>query len=67
MAAPKKPAKAEAPGELLVMVAKESVKYRGKRHLPGETLLALADDVVGLVADGLAEIADVPDEGVDKP
>lgn len=67
MVAPKKPAKAEAPGERLVMVAKESVKYGGKRHLPGEALLALPDDVDGLIADGLAAIADVPDEGVDKP
>lgn len=63
--APASPVAPSVPAELLVMVAKESVKYGGKRHLPGDPLLALPDDVDGLIANGLAAIADVPDEVVD--
>lgn len=55
MAPPKKSAAAEA--EKVALVATESVKYGGKRHLPGDRLLALPDDVDGLIAAGLAEVA----------
>lgn len=60
MAPPKKPTVAEA--EKVVMVATESVKYGGKRHLPGDPLLALPDDVEGLIAAGLAEVAPVEEK-----
>lgn len=50
-----------APAELVVMVAKEPVKYGGKRHLPGDPLLALPDDLPGLIDAGLAEVADLPE------
>ena len=55
------PAAPAAPAELLVMVAREPVKYGGKRHQPGEALLALPDDVDGLIAAGLAEIDGTPE------
>lgn len=51
-----------APAELVVMVAKEPVKYGGKRHLPGDPLLALPDDLPGLIDAGLAEVADIQED-----
>lgn len=44
------------------MVAVESVKYAGKRHLPGEPLLADPEDVEALLAAGLADVAELPEE-----
>lgn len=71
MAPPKSKAAKAAPGEpveMIVMVAKESVKYGGKRHMPDDPLLALTDDVDGLIAAGLADIAEVPEEApVEEP
>lgn len=55
-------AAAESPAERVVMVALESVKYAGKRHLPGEPLLADPEDVEALVAGGLAALAELPEE-----
>lgn len=50
------------PAELVVMEALESVKYRGKRHVSGDALLAVPDDVPGLIGAGLAKVADVAEE-----
>jgi|GEM_PF-3988903 len=51
-----------APSELVVMEALESVKYGGKRHQPGDPLLALPDDVDDLIGRNLAKIADIAEE-----
>ncbi len=66
MAGAKKTAQAAPPaaseaGERVVMVVLEPVKYGGKRHQPGDTLLAMPDDVEGLTESGLAEAADIPE------
>jgi hypothetical protein len=63
----KKVAASVAPEELVVMTAKESVKYGGKRHLPGDQLLALPDDVEWLTNDGLAEVAEVVEVEKEEP
>lgn len=73
MAPPKKVAKAasaaqEATVEYVVMVAKEPINHDGQPAKPGETFLALPDDIDGLIAAGLADIAEVPEEApVEEP
>lgn len=67
MAPPKKVAKAApaAPGdpvEYVVLVALEPINHDGQLAMPGTTFMALPDDVEGLIAAGLADIAEVAEE-----
>ncbi|WP_306603925.1 hypothetical protein [Azonexus sp.] len=63
-AAPAKAASSAADdAALVVMAVLEPLKYRGKRYLPGEPLLAVPDDLPALIDAGLAEVADLTEAG----
>jgi hypothetical protein len=49
--------------ERVLMTAIEPVKYAGKRLAPGDPLAVDPDEVEGLIADGLAQIAEASEAG----
>lgn len=60
MAPPKKVATPEV--EKVILVARESITHDGQAALPGGIFRALPDDVEGLIAAGLAEVAPVEEK-----
>lgn len=51
--------------EKVILVACESITHDGQAALPGAIFLALPDDVEGLIATGLAEVAPVEEKAAE--